>query len=60
MKNVIQGKLKDKRLPYTAYLVQYEEDGKTYHDISIANKAGRSLRPLLGSFQKRIQIYGSD
>ena len=28
----------DKRLPYTAYLVQYEDDGKIYHDISIANK----------------------
>jgi hypothetical protein len=29
---------KDRELPYTAYIVTYEEDGETLHDIVICNK----------------------
>ena len=29
----------DKKLPYTAYLVQYEVDGKVHHDIAVAGAA---------------------
>jgi hypothetical protein len=28
----------DRDLPYTAYIVTYEEDGETLHDIVICNK----------------------
>ena len=30
---------KDTSLPYTAYLVEYKQDGKSVYDIAIANKA---------------------
>ncbi len=30
---------KDKKLPYTAYLVQYELEGKVAHDIAMGAKA---------------------
>ena len=29
----------DKTLPYTAYLVEYEKDGKTCYDITLCQKA---------------------
>tara|TARA_S200000501_G_scaffold42471_1_gene34407 strand:+ start:579 stop:869 length:291 start_codon:yes stop_codon:yes gene_type:complete len=33
-------KLADNRkLPYTAYLVEYEDDGKVFYDITISQKA---------------------
>tara|TARA_R100001463_G_scaffold66592_4_gene120196 strand:+ start:261 stop:527 length:267 start_codon:yes stop_codon:yes gene_type:complete len=29
----------DPKLPYTAYLVEYELEGETFYDIAISNKA---------------------
>ncbi len=29
----------DKSLPYTAYLIQYEHEGKVQHDIAMGQKA---------------------
>ena len=29
----------DPSLPYTAYLVEYKQDGKSVYDLAIANKA---------------------
>ena len=28
----------DKRLPYTAYLVEYVKDGESHYDVAMANK----------------------
>ena len=29
----------NRKLPYTAYLVEYEDDGKVFYDITISQKA---------------------
>lgn len=29
----------DGKLPYTAYIIQYVEEGKTHHDIAVGDKA---------------------
>ena len=29
----------DKKLPYTAYLIQYEHEGTTHNDIAVGDKA---------------------
>ena len=48
----------DKKLPYTAYLVQYEVDGKVHHDIAVAGAAVELFDTYYDKYKKDFKWVG--